>query len=181
MRWSGLCAILVQVVAPTTREVRMLEIYVDADGCPVKDEVYRVADRYGLRVWMVANTWLRVPDSPLVSLVVVSEGLDRADDWIAARIGQGDIAVTADVPLADCCVKRGARAIAPNGRPFTDDSIGEALATRNLLTALREAGAIKGGGRPFTKQDRSRFLGALDAAVQAIRRSQVSGHQQSPP
>jgi uncharacterized protein YaiI (UPF0178 family) len=173
MVWSsGLCAILVQVVAPTKHEIRMLEIYVDADGCPVKDEVYRVADRYGLRVWVVANGWLRVPDSPLVSLVAVSEGLDRADDWIAERIAQGDIAVTADVPLAARCVKRGARAIAPNGRPFTEDSMGEVLATRNLMTALRETGTIRGGGRPFTKQDRSRFLGAVDAAVQAIRRSQ---------
>jgi uncharacterized protein YaiI (UPF0178 family) len=107
-----------------------------------------------------------------VSLVAVSEGLDRADDWIADRIGPGDIAVTADVPLADRCVKRGARAIAPSGRPFTEDSMGEALASRNLMTALREAGTIRGGGRPFTKQDRSRFLGALDAAIQAIRRSQ---------
>jgi uncharacterized protein YaiI (UPF0178 family) len=149
----------------------VLEIYVDADGCPVKDEVYRVAGRYGLRVWVVANAWLRVPDSPLVSRVAVSEGLDRADDWIAERIGPGDIAVTADVPLADRCVKRGARAIAPDGRPFTEESIGEALSTRNLMTALREAGTIKGGGRPFSKQDRSRFLGALDAAVQAVRRS----------
>jgi uncharacterized protein YaiI (UPF0178 family) len=149
----------------------MLEIYVDADGCPVKDEVYRVADRYGLRVWVVANTWLRVPESPLINRVAVSEGLDRADDWIVERIGQGDIVVTADVPLAARCVKRGARAIAPSGKPFTEDSIGETVATRNLMTALREAGEIRGGGRPFTRQDRSRFLGALDAAVHAIRRS----------
>jgi uncharacterized protein YaiI (UPF0178 family) len=147
------------------------EIYVDADGCPVKEEVYRVAARYGLKVWVVANAWLRVPEGPLVTRVTVSEGLDRADDWIAARIAPGDIAVTADVPLADRCVKRGARAIAPDGRPFTPDSIGGTLATRNLMTALREAGEIKGGGRPFTKQDRSRFLGALDGAIQAIRRT----------
>jgi hypothetical protein len=149
----------------------MPEIYVDADGCPVKDEVYRVAGRYGLKVWVVANAWLRVPEGPLVTRVTVSEGLDRADDWIALRIGPGDIAVTADVPLADRCIKRGARAIAPDGRPFTPDSIGAALATRNLMTTLRETGEIKGGGRPFTKQDRSRFLGALDGAVQAIRRT----------
>jgi len=150
----------------------VLEIYVDADGCPVKDEVYRVADRYGLRVWVVANAWLRVPNSSLVQRVAVSEGLDRTDDWIAERIGPGDIAVTADVPLADRCVKRGARAIAPNGKPFTEESMGDVLATRNLMTALREAGEIRGGGRPFGKQDRSRFLGALDAALQAIRRPQ---------
>ena len=149
----------------------MPEIYVDADACPVKDEVYRVAGRYGLRVRVVANGWLRVPEGPLVTLVVVTEGLDRADDWIAERAGPGDVVVTADVPLADRCVKRGARAIATNGRPFTEDSIGSDLATRNLMTALREAGEIRGGGRPFTRQDRSRFLGALDAAIQAIRRT----------
>jgi hypothetical protein len=150
----------------------VLEIYVDADGCPVKDEVYRVAGRYQLQVWVVANAWLRVPDSPLVARVAVSEGLDRADDWIVERIGPGDIAVTADVPLADRCVKRGAQAITPSGQRLTEASIGEALASRNLLTGLREAGTIRGSGRPFTRQDRSRFLGALDAAIQAIRRSQ---------
>jgi uncharacterized protein len=149
----------------------MLEIYVDADGCPVKEEVYRVARRYGLRVWVVANDWLRVPDEPLITRVTVSEGLDHADHWIAERIGPGDIAITADVPLADRCVKRGATAIAPDGRPFTADSIGDQLATRNLMTALREAGEVRGGGRPFAKQDRSRFLGALDAAVHAARRA----------
>ncbi len=149
----------------------MLEIYVDADGCPVKDEVYRVANRYGLKVWVVANGWLRTPDDRLVTRVTVSEGLDRADDWIAERIGPGDVAITADVPLADRCVKRGARVIAPNGRPFTEASIGADLASRNLMTALREAGEIRGGGRPFTRQDRSRFLNALDAAIQAIRRT----------
>jgi uncharacterized protein YaiI (UPF0178 family) len=153
----------------------MLEIYVDADGCPVKDEVYRVAGRYGLRVWVVANAWLRVPDSPLVSRVAVSEGLDRADDWIADRIGSGDIVVTADLPLADRCIKRGGQAVTPNGRRLTEASIGEALATRNLLTGLREVGTIRGGGRPFGRQDRSRFLGALDAAIQAIRRASGSG------
>jgi uncharacterized protein len=149
----------------------MLEIFVDADACPVKDEIYRVAGRYGLKTWVVTNGWLRVPDAPLISLIVVTEGRDRADDWIAERIGEGDIAITADVPLADRCVKRGARVIAPNGRPFTEASIGTDLATRNLLTSLREAGEIRGGGRPFTKQDRSRFLGALDAAIHAIRRT----------
>jgi uncharacterized protein YaiI (UPF0178 family) len=152
-------------------EAPMLELYVDADGCPVKDEVYRVADRYGLRVWVVANAWLRVPEGPLVTRVTVSEGLDRADDWIAGRIGPGDVAITADVPLAARCVERGARVVTPDGRPFTAETVGGALATRNLMTALREAGEIRGGGRPFTRQDRSRFLGALDAAIQAIRRT----------
>ena len=149
----------------------MPEIYVDADGCPVKDEVYRVADRYGLSVWVVTNAWLRVPDHPRIRRVTVAEGLDRADDWIAAHIGPGDIAITADVPLAHRCVERGARAIAPTGRSFDQASIGAALADRNLMTALREAGEIRGGGRPFTKQDRARFLNALDAAVQGIRRT----------
>ena len=148
----------------------MPEIYVDADACPVKDEIYRVAARYGLKVWVVSNGWLRVPEQPLVERVTVTEGLDRADDWIAERAGPGDVAITADVPLADRCVKRGARVLAPNGRPFTPDSIGSDLATRNLMTSLREAGEIRGGGRPFTRQDRSRFLEALDAAIQAIRR-----------
>ena len=148
-----------------------MPIYVDGDACPVKEEVYRVARRYGLRVWVVANEWLRVPEEPLIARIIVAEGLDRADDWIAERIGPGDIAITADVPLADRCVKRGARVIAPNGRPFTEASIGADLATRDLMTALREAGEIRGGGRPFTKQDRSRFLGALDTAIQAIRRT----------
>jgi uncharacterized protein YaiI (UPF0178 family) len=149
----------------------MLEILVDADACPVKDEIYRVAGRYGLKTWVVTNGWLRVPDAERITRVVVSEGLDRADDWIAQRIGEGDIAITADVPLADRCVRRGARVIAPNGRPFSEDSIGADLATRNLLTSLREAGEIAGGGRPFTRQDRSRFLNALDAAIQGIRRT----------
>ncbi|HEX8374235.1 MAG TPA: YaiI/YqxD family protein [Geminicoccaceae bacterium] len=149
----------------------MLEIYVDADACPVKDEIYRVAARYGLKVWIVANGWMRVPASPLVERVTVTEGLDRADDWIVERAGPGDVVVTTDVPLADRCVKAGARVIAPNGRPFTPDSIGNDLATRNLMTGLREAGEIRGGGRPFAKEDRSRFLGALDAAIQAVRRT----------
>jgi len=149
----------------------VLEIYIDADGCPVKDEVYRVAQRYGLKVWVVANDWLRVPEDPLVARIIVSQGLDHADDWIAQRIGRGDVAITADVPLAARCVKRGARALAPNGRAFTADSIGSDLATRNLMTSLREAGEVRGGGRPFSKQDRARFLGALDGAIQAIKRT----------
>ncbi|WGF87253.1 YaiI/YqxD family protein [Marinivivus vitaminiproducens] len=149
----------------------MLTIFVDGDACPVKDEVYRVAGRYQLKVWVVANGWMRVPDTPLISLVTVTEGLDRADDWIAERIETGDVAITSDVPLADRCVKRGARVIAPNGRPFTVASIGADLATRNLMTALREAGEITSGSRPFAKQDRSRFLQALDTAVQGIKRT----------
>ena len=149
----------------------MTVIYVDADACPVKDEIYRVAERYGLEVVLVANSWMRVPDGPAVKLVTVSDGLDAADDWIAERTSSGDIAITADIPLADRCIKNGARAIAPDGRPFTEDSIGDVLATRNLLTELRETGEIRSGARPFGKQDRSRFLQALDAAIQGIRRT----------
>ena len=149
----------------------MLAIYIDADACPVKDEIYRVAGRYALKTWVVANGWLRVPDSPLVTRVIVNEGLDRADDWIAEKAGPGDIVVTADVPLASRCVKRGARVIAPDGRPFTESSIGNDLATRNLMTELRDTGQIRGGGRAFTKADRSRFLVSLDGAIQAIRRT----------
>jgi uncharacterized protein len=148
----------------------MPEIYVDADACPVKDEIYRVAARHGIKVWVVSNGWLRVPESPLVERVTVTEGLDRADDWIAERAGPGAVVVTADVPLADRCVKAGARVLAPNGRPFTPDSIGADLATRNLMAVLRETGEVRGGGRPFGKQDRSRFLEALENAVQAVRR-----------
>ncbi len=149
----------------------MLQVYIDADACPVKDETYRVAGRYGLRVFVVANGWLRVPEAPLIERVIVTEGLDRADDWIVEHAGRGDIVITADVPLADRALKRGARALAPNGRPFTTASIGNDLATRNLLTELRDTGQIRGGGRPFTREDRSRFLGTLDAMVHAVRRT----------
>ena len=149
----------------------MQVIYVDGDACPVKDEIYRVAQRYDWQVRVVSNGWLRVPDDPRIQLVMVAEGLDRADDWIAEACGQGDIVVTADVPLADRCVKAGARVLAATGRPFSPSSIGADLAMRNLMPGLREAGEIRGGGRAFTKQDRSRFLVALDNAVQAIRRT----------
>ena len=147
----------------------MTAIYVDADACPVKEEIYRVARRYELAVHVVSNGGVRVPQEPLVRAVIVEGGLDRADDWIAEHVAVGDIAITADIPLADRCVKRGARVIAPDGRVYTEATIGAALATRKLMTGLREAGTITGGGRPFTKQDRSRFLNALDAAVQASR------------
>jgi uncharacterized protein len=146
-------------------------IYVDADACPVKEEVYRVADRYQWKVIVVANMWLRVPEHPRVTRMVVNEGPDIADDWIAEHAGEGDVVVTADVPLADRCVKTGARVLGPAGKAFTPSSIGSDLAMRNLMTSLRETGDIKGTGRPFSKDDRSRFLVALDTAVQAIRRT----------
>lgn len=149
----------------------MLDLYVDADACPVKSEVYRVAQRYGLKVFVVANSWMRLPDDPRIELVMVADGLDVADDWIAERAGEGDVTITADIPLAARCIENGARALGPSGKPFTEESIGEVLATRNLMTQLRETGEIQGGGRPFSKQDRSRFLQELDKAIQAIKRT----------
>lgn len=149
----------------------MLDLYVDADACPVKDEIYRVAERYGLKVFVVANNWMRVPDHPMIELVTVADGLDVADDWIAERAGKGDIAITSDIPLAARCVKNSARALGPSGQSFTEDSIGDTLATRNLMTELRETGEIKGTGRPFTKQDRSKFLQTLDTMIQAVKRT----------
>jgi uncharacterized protein YaiI (UPF0178 family) len=147
----------------------VLNIYVDADACPVKEEVYRVARRYGLNVTLVANARQRIPDDERVALVVVREGMDAADDWIAEHAGEGDIVITADIPLAARCVRNGARVIGTTGKPFTEDNVGEALATRDLLAELRGAGELTSGPRPFQKQDRSRFLQALDTAIQAIR------------
>lgn len=147
-----------------------MPIYVDADACPVKDEVYRVARRYGIRVFVVSNSPIFVPKDELFEMVVVRGGFDAADDWIAERIGEGDIAVTSDIPLADRCLKKGARALGPKGLAFTEDSIGEALATRALLDMLRQSGEYGGGPAPFGKADRSRFLAKLDEAIHAIRR-----------
>ncbi len=149
-----------------------MEIYVDGDACPVKQEVLKVAGRHGLPVHLVGNTWLRAGDGPLVNRVVVAEGADAADDWIAERIGPGDIAVTADIPLAARCLEKGARALGPTGKPFTPDSIGMALAMRDLKAHLRETGEIKGYVPNFTKQDRSRFLSALEETIQALKREQ---------
>lgn len=145
-------------------------IFVDADACPVKDEVMRVAERHGLLVAFVANSWMRLPEGPLVERIVVSDGPDAADDWIASRIGPYDIAVTADIPLAARCLKAGAQAIGPTGKPFTDASIGMALAMRDLMRDLREAGSVSGGHAAFTRGDRSKFLQALETAVQTIKR-----------
>lgn len=147
-----------------------IAIYVDADACPVKDEVYRVAARYGLHVYVVANSFMNLPREPWIERVIVSDGFDAADDWIAERAAPGAIVVTADVPLASRCVKAGASVLAPNGKAFTDASMGMALATRNLMQDLREAGAVTGGPRPFSAKDRSAFLGALDRAVVRARR-----------
>ncbi|MGI9403538.1 MAG: YaiI/YqxD family protein [Hyphomicrobium sp.] len=147
-----------------------MQIYVDADACPVKDEVVRVAERYGLPVHMVSNAWMRLAGSPLINRVVVEDGPDAADDWIAEHISSGDIAVTADIPLAARCIEAGAKVIGPTGKPFTESSIGMALAMRDLMADLRETGHVQGSNAPFTRQDRSRFLQALEQAIQDIRR-----------
>jgi uncharacterized protein YaiI (UPF0178 family) len=147
-----------------------ITIYLDADACPVKNEAYRVAERYRLQVYVVSNSYIAVPRDPLIERVVVSAGMDEADNWIAERAGPGAIVVTADVPLASRAVKAGADAIAPNGRAFTEDSIGMTLATRDLLHGLRSAGEITGGPKPFAQRDRSNFLSALDAAIMRLRR-----------
>jgi uncharacterized protein YaiI (UPF0178 family) len=149
-------------------------IYVDADACPVKQEVYRVAERHEIKVVVVANSPIAVPRDALVERVVVGPGMDEADDWIAERAGRGAIVITADVPLASRCVKAGADVIAPNGKPFTQDSIGMALATRNLLDSLRSAGEITGGPRAFAPRDRSSFLSALDRAIVRLKREGFS-------
>jgi len=147
-------------------------IYIDADACPVKEEVYRVAARYAVPVVLVANSRMRVPEGGAVTLVLVAGGqLDSADDWIAARAGARDIVVTADIPLASRCVAAGASVLDPRGRVFTEDSVGDALATRNLLSQLREVGAVTGGPAPHAKRDRSLFLQKLDEAIQRIRRA----------
>jgi uncharacterized protein YaiI (UPF0178 family) len=172
---------------------RAITIYVDADACPVKQEVYRVAERHALKgvdlkVFVVSNSPIAVPRDifvggrpdakpgstfagrPLIERVVVGAGMDEADNWIAERANRGAIVVTADVPLASRCVKAGAAVIAPNGKLFTEESIGMTLATRNLMDSLRSAGEITGGPKPFAPRDRSNFLSALDQALVRLKR-----------
>jgi uncharacterized protein len=154
----------------------VLEIYIDGDACPVKAEVERVAARHGLTVHLVSNGGLRPSSNPLFRHVTVAAGADAADEWIAEHIGGNDIAITADIPLAARCLAKGARVLGPSGKPFTEDGIGMAVGMRELQRHLREStpgGQTYNSG--FTKQDRSRFLGALENAVQAIRRRQRQG------
>jgi len=148
----------------------MLDIYIDGDACPVKEEVLKVAGRHGLQVLFVSNRWSRKVDAPNVRQVVVTEGFDAADNWIADNIGAGDIAITADIPLAARCLKAGAHVLGPTGRPFTEHSIGMALAMRDLNAHLRETGEIKGYNASFAKQDRSRFLSELERLIQQVRK-----------
>ena len=147
-----------------------IAIYVDADACPVKQETYRVAERHGVKVVVVSNSPIAIPRAPFIERIIVSAGMDKADDYIAEHSARGVIVITADVPLAARCVKAGAVVVAPNGKPFNEDSIGMTLATRNLMDQLRSAGEITGGPKPFTPRDRSEFLSALDRAIVRIKR-----------
>ena len=147
-----------------------ITILVDADACPVKQEVYRVAERHGIRTIVVSNSPIAIPHDPLVERVVVAAGMDKADDFIAERSTKGVIVITADVPLAARVVKAGAVALAPNGKQFSEDSIGMALATRNLMDQLRSAGAVTGGPKPFSPKDHSAFLGSLDREIVRLKR-----------
>jgi uncharacterized protein YaiI (UPF0178 family) len=150
--------------------VKPITIYVDADACPVKTEVYRVAGRYALKVYVVSNSYMAVPREPLIERIVVGSDPDAADDWIAERVTRGSIVITADVPLAHRSIKAGANVIAPAGRVLTEASIGMALATRNLMEELRSAGEMTGGPKPFQARDRSNFLSALDLVIVRLKR-----------
>jgi uncharacterized protein len=148
----------------------LLDIFVDGDGCPVKQEVYRVAKRYGLKVNLVSNSRMRAPQEDWLQIAVVDGKFDAADDWIVEHVNQDDIVITGDIPLASRCLEKAARVISPVDRVFSKENIGEALASRELLSHLRDLGNITGGSAPFKKQDRSRFLQRLDETVQGLRK-----------
>lgn len=148
-----------------------IRIFVDADACPVKAEIYRVAERHGTHVFVVSNSVMAIPPAPWIERVIVDAAPDAADDWIAERVVRGDIVVTADIPLAARAVKAGADVIGPTGRAFTEASIGDTLATRNLMDELRSSGQVTGGPRPFAAKDRSAFLSALDLAIVRLKRA----------
>lgn len=148
-----------------------IEIFIDADACPVKAETYKVAERHRVKTWVVANSYINVPREPLIERVVVAAGPDVADGWIAERARRGAVVITADVPLAAACVRAGADVIAPNGRAFTEQSVGMALATRNLMDQLRSEGQVTRGPPPFSPKDRSAFLSALDLALVRLKRA----------
>ena len=148
----------------------MLKIFIDADGCPVKDEVYRVARRYDLEVALVANSSMRTPSDKTIEMIVVDGKFDAADDWIVEHAGDNDVVITADIPLASRCLKKKAMVLRPTGRVFTEENIGEALASRELMSHLRDLGTLTGGPAPFENRDHSRFLHRLDEIIQSIRR-----------
>ena len=150
--------------------IQNIKIFIDADGCPVKEETYKVALRYGISVIVVANKRLQIPLNPLISMEVVPSGADEADNWIAENIRPMDICITSDIPLADRCLKKEAFVIDARGEEFDENMIGDALATRELMKHLRELGEAKGGPPPFGPRDRSHFLGALDRVIQKIKK-----------
>ncbi len=150
--------------------IAMTKLYIDADACPVKNEVFRVARRHRLKVYLVSNSSMRIPPEEFIELIIVHEGFDAADDWIATHITETDIAVTADIPLAARCLKKGARVLDPKGRVYSEDSIGDALANREFMGFLRDMGTITGGPRPFEPRDRSRFMQRLEELIHAIMR-----------
>ena len=152
-----------------------ISLYIDADACPVKAEIYRVAERYALKVYVVSNSYINVPRDPRIERVVVSDGFDAADDWIAERVGPRDIVITSDIPLADRSLKKGAAAIGSTGVAFTTSSIGMAMASRELMSNLRAMGEATGGPKPMSPRDRSRFLSTLDETIQKLRRASGSG------
>jgi uncharacterized protein YaiI (UPF0178 family) len=160
------CDALAAMTAPPP-----IAIYVDADACPVKDEIFKVASRHRLHVFVVANSFMMLPREPWIERVIVSGGFDAADDWIAERVARGAIVITSDIPLADRCIKAGAEVIGPTGKPFTEASIGMALATRDMMEDLRAMGTATGGPKPFSARDRSAFLQALDLSIQRLRRA----------
>ena len=145
-------------------------LYVDADACPVKNEIIRVGERHQVEMLFVCDGGIRRPESRWAKLIIVDQGADAADDWIAENMGPGDICITADIPLADRCLKAGGRAIDPRGKAFTPDNIGSTLATRDLMTDLRSAGLQTGGARPFDQKDRSAFLNGFEALIQSVKR-----------
>jgi uncharacterized protein YaiI (UPF0178 family) len=148
-----------------------MTIYIDADGCPVKNEVYRVAKRFGLKVYLVSNSRMGIPQGELFELVIVNGGFNAADDWIVEQVGDNDIVVSSDIPLAARCLEKGARVIDPKGRVFSRETIGDALANRELMAYLRDMGDVTGGPAPFEKRDRSRFLQGLDEVIQSAVRA----------
>ncbi len=156
-------------------------IYIDADACPVKEEIYLVAKRHGLNVVVVANSPMRIPSDAAIRLQVVSDGFDAADDWIVEQAAPGDIVVTSDIPLADRSLKKGAFVLGNTGRPFTEENIGDALASREISSELREMGVLRGGPAPFQKKDRSQFLQQLDKAIHALKRRYKPGGLAAPP
>jgi uncharacterized protein len=171
---AGTAALPAAIVTSGAQPNLTTRIYIDADACPVKDEIYRVAARFQLPVSVVAGNYLRVPHDPMIECIAAGPGMDAADDWIAERAVPGDVVITADIPLASRCIKAGAAVIAPNGKPFTEQSIGMVLAMRNLMTDLRSSGEITGGPKSFAPRDRSAFLSALDQTIRRIQRDQAA-------